>query len=70
MAPKAKQTASSSKAVVAEIQMGGSSMQEALISGITLSGLIFAIRRVYGVLMTLKSPLFEGEPPTQIRNRV
>jgi len=35
MAPKAKPTASSSRAAVAETQRGDSSMQEAPLSGIT-----------------------------------
>jgi len=72
MAPKAKPTASSSKAVAAETQRGGSSMQEAPLSGITPSGLTFAIRRVYRVLITLKIPFFfeEEEPSARVRNRV
>ena len=59
MAPKAKQPASSSKTIVAETQRVGSSREEVPISGITPSGLLFAIKRVYRVLITLKIPFLK-----------
>ena len=44
MAPKTKPVASSSSAITPEVQMGGSSMREAPISGKEPFDLVFAIK--------------------------
>jgi len=67
MAPKAKQTVLSSKAVIAETPRGGSSAQETPISGKKPSGLTSAIKRVYGVSFKPLNPPFESEPSTRAR---